>query len=75
MGMVRKLAGRSGAKKVKRGFFGRIRQRIDEERARQETERQDPEPARGGRTRRPADEPLMMGGKRKRSLMKQRLGS
>ena len=75
MGMVRKLTGRMRSGEGGRGFFGRIRRRIDEERARQETERQDPGPARGGRTRRPADEPLMMGGKRKRSLMKQRLGS
>lgn len=75
MGMVKKLAGRVSNGGGKRGFLGRMRQRIDEERARQETERQDPAPARGGRTRRPSDEPLMMGRKKERSLMKQRLGS
>lgn len=52
-------------------------QRIGERaRAVQRQMREDEErPAPGGRTRRPVEEPLMMGGRRERSLMKQRLGS
>lgn len=76
MGMIKnQMVGRLRAGGGKKGFFGRIRDRVREEAGRQQTEQEDETTTSRNRNRRPADEPLMMGGKRKRSLMKQRLGS
>lgn len=76
MGMVKdKMIGRLRAGEGRRGLFRRMADRVREEAGRQQTEQEDERAAPRGRTRRPVDEPLMMGGRRQRSLMKQRLGS
>lgn len=75
MGMVRKMISGARAGKSKKSFFGRLIDRAREEGDRRQPQQAEEEQAPRGRTRRPVDEPLMMGGSRNRSLMKQRLGS
>lgn len=70
MGLVRKMV---GGKKKKAGLFARVRRM--NERAREQGQRQDPEPVPGNETLRPANAPLRTNRGKGRSLLKSKTSS